>query len=73
MPVFTHNSFSEGGTQLCPCGINGYPQHFTVASGADIHMPTAISSNWREPGREGPRECASGVPTPLRRREIMTA
>jgi hypothetical protein len=45
MPVFTHNSFNERGTQLCPCGINGYPQNFTVTSRADIHMPTANSSS----------------------------
>jgi len=41
VPVFTHNSLDEGGAQLCPCGIaTATPQHFTVASRADIHMPT---------------------------------
>jgi hypothetical protein len=40
VPVFTHNSLDEGGAQLCPCGIaTATPQHFTVASQADIHMP----------------------------------
>jgi hypothetical protein len=35
------NSFDEGGAQLCPCGIaTATPQHFTVASQTDIHMPT---------------------------------
>ena len=34
------NSFGEGGAQFYPCGIaTANPQHFTVASRADIHMP----------------------------------
>ena len=41
VPVFTYNSLDEGGAQLCPCGIATVtPQHFTVASRANIHMPT---------------------------------
>jgi hypothetical protein len=41
VPVFTHNSLDEGGAQLCPCGIaTATPQHFTVASRTNIHMPT---------------------------------
>ena len=41
VPVFTVDSLDEGGAQLCPCGIaTATPQHFTVASGTDIHMPT---------------------------------
>ena len=39
--MFAHNSLDEGGAQLCPCGIaTATPQHFTVASRANIHMPT---------------------------------
>ena len=39
--MFTYNSLDEGGAQLCPCGIAMVtPQHFTMASRADIHMPT---------------------------------
>jgi len=39
--VFTYNSLDEGGAQLCPCGIATItPQHFTVASRANIHMLT---------------------------------
>ena len=39
--MFTVDSLDEGGAQLCPCGIaTATPQHFTVASGIDIHMPT---------------------------------
>jgi hypothetical protein len=39
--VFTHNSLDEGGAQLCPCGIaTATPQHVTVASRENIHMPT---------------------------------
>ena len=39
--MFTYNSLDEGGAQLCPCGIaTANPQHFTVASRANIHMPT---------------------------------
>jgi hypothetical protein len=38
--VFTDDSLDEGGAQLCPCGIaTATPQHFTVASHTDIHMP----------------------------------
>jgi hypothetical protein len=38
--VFTVDSLDEGGAQLCPCGIaTTTPQHFTVASRTDIHMP----------------------------------
>ena len=38
--MFTDDSLDEGGAQLCPCGIaTATPQHFTVASRADIHMP----------------------------------
>ena len=41
VPVFTYNWLDEGGAQLCPCGIaTTTPQHFTVASRANIHMPT---------------------------------
>ncbi len=41
VPVFTYTSLDEGGAQLCPCGIATVtPQHFTVASQANIHMPT---------------------------------
>jgi len=40
VPVFTDYSLDEGGAQLCPCGIaTPTPQHFTVASRTDIHMP----------------------------------
>src|SRR4051794_8006768 len=40
VPVFTDDSLDEGGAQLCPCGIaTATPQHFTVASRPDIHMP----------------------------------
>ena len=36
-----YNSLDEGGAQLRPCGIATItPQHFTVASRANIHMPT---------------------------------
>jgi hypothetical protein len=39
--VFTDNPLDEGGAQLCPCGIaTTTPQHFTVASRANCHMPT---------------------------------
>ncbi|MGH8824769.1 MAG: SDR family oxidoreductase [Jiangellaceae bacterium] len=38
--MFTVDSLGEGGAQLCPCGIaTATPQHFTMASGTDIHMP----------------------------------
>jgi hypothetical protein len=41
VPVFTYNSLDEGGAQLCPCGIATItPQHFIVASRANIHMLT---------------------------------
>jgi len=41
VPVFTVDSLDEGGAQLCPCGIATVtPQHFTVASKVNIHMPT---------------------------------
>ena len=41
VPVFTVDSLDEGGAQLCPCGIaTATPQHFTVASKVNIHMPT---------------------------------
>ena len=39
--MFTYNSLDEGGAQLCPCGIATVtPQHFTVASRANIHTLT---------------------------------
>ena len=38
--MFTDDSLDEGGAQLCPCGIaTATPQHFTVVSHTDIHMP----------------------------------
>jgi hypothetical protein len=40
VPVFTDDSLNEGGAQLCPCGIaTATPQHFTMASKTDNHMP----------------------------------
>ena len=50
--MFTYNSLDEGGAQLCPCGIATVtPQHFTVASRANIHMltsefPTRPTPEW---------------------------
>jgi len=41
VPVFTYKSLDEGGAQLCGCGIATVtPQHPTVASWANIHIPT---------------------------------
>jgi hypothetical protein len=66
--MFAVDSLDEGGAQLCPCGIaTATPQHFTVASGIDIHMPTPEFPTEPEPGGCAPhpahiRQIGAGEP-----------
>ena len=61
--MFTDDSLDEGGAQLCPCGIaTATPQHFTVASHTDIHMPAQ-----KFPAEPKPDGCA---PHPAHIRQI---
>src|SRR4051812_15925304 len=68
VPVSTDDSLDEGGAQLCPCGIaTATPQHFTVASRPDIHMPARTFPTEPSPGGCAPhpahiRQVGAGEP-----------